>query len=89
MPPLGTLLPVTYTFLNLMGSLVCYSFSIARVDLNSDEWLTTKVALRVGLHRWQPHLNQEGQRAVSGEGRRKDIGLTRDFLPLGLLTQKH
>jgi hypothetical protein len=44
MPPLGTLLPVTYTFLNLMGSLVCYSFPIAGADLNSDEWFVTKIA---------------------------------------------
>jgi hypothetical protein len=44
MPSLGTLLPVTYTFLNLMGSLVCYSFSIARIGQSSDEWFIRNVA---------------------------------------------
>lgn len=44
MPSFGTLLPVTYTFLNLAGSLVCYSFSIAGVGLSCDEWFIMKVA---------------------------------------------
>lgn len=43
-PSLGTLLPVTYTLLNLMVSLVYYRFSIARTGQSSDEWFIRKAA---------------------------------------------
>lgn len=43
-PSLGTLFPVTCTFLNLMGSFVYYGFPIAGMDQGSDEWFIRKAA---------------------------------------------
>lgn len=41
---LGTSLPVTYTFLNLMGSFVYYGLPIARMGQGGDEWFIRKAA---------------------------------------------
>lgn len=89
MPSLGTLLPVTCTFLNLMGSLVYDSFPIAGKARSGDEWFIGKAA-QGRLHGYYSSaLIRNPKARWCWEGRGKDIRITRESLPAGLLTQKH
>lgn len=72
-----------------MGSLVYYSFPMAGLDQSGDEWLSGK-QLKGGLCGYRSStLIKKSKDWWWLAGRGKDIWITREFLPLGLLMQKH